>query len=146
MRSVGFASGRADGGAVGALYRITVYFRCYKINGNLPAMFETEEFNAQLRDTIIRQASLIKLERYEVQIVDFLQALASENEPHLMERELRKAQGVPRRGIPDALKSARELTMEAARYAVSDGRTLLKLSDIQQAYRAKFCQFWPFCK
>jgi hypothetical protein len=108
-------------------------------------MFETNFFKKQLTDAIIAEAGENNLRQYEDSIVEYLQGLASQNEPDLMERELRKSASA-RRGIPDALKSARELTREACRYAAADKRPLLKLSDIQAAYRGKFCQVWPFCK
>lgn len=108
-------------------------------------MFETGSFKDQLTDAVSRETGNNNLEQYENRIVDYLQTLASENESTLMDSEVRKAASA-RRGIPDALKSARELTREAAGYAAEEKRTVLQLGDIQKAYRAKFCQYWPFCK
>ena len=108
-------------------------------------MFETTRFKEQLTDVVTREALNNNLEEYEPAIIDYLQRLASENESVLMERELRKT-AAARRGIPDALRSAVELTKEASRYAAAENRKLLRVSDIRAAYSAKFCQVWPFCK
>lgn len=113
--------------------------------GSLADMFETESFKNQLTAAISAEAANNNLEHYEPGIVDYLQGLASENESTLMDSEVRKIASA-RRGTPAALNSAKELAKEACKYASADKRTLLKLSDIQTAYRAKFCQFWPFCK
>lgn len=113
--------------------------------GSLFAMFETEDFKNQLTSTVLREAANNKIERYETGIIDFLQRQASENESTLMEREVRKL-ATERRGVSHALSSAKQLTMEASKYAAAEKRTLLTLSDVEAAYRAKFCQFWPFCK
>jgi hypothetical protein len=108
-------------------------------------MFETEVFKKQLTDVIAREVGGTGLTEYETAVIDFLQRLASENENILMEREVRKVAS-ERRGMSDALDSARNLTREASRYAAAEKRPVLKVSDIEAAYRAKFCQFWPFCK
>jgi len=108
-------------------------------------MFETEDFKKRLTDVVSREAGVRGLAEYENAIINYLQRLASENEGILMEREFRKAAG-ERRGMADALNNARYLTEEAARYAAAEKRPVLKVSDIEAAYRAKFCQFWPFCK
>jgi hypothetical protein len=108
-------------------------------------MFETKEFRDRLTNMIISAAGENNLEEYEPRILDFLQKLASENEGTLMPIELRKAQG-ERRGQTDALANARRLAVEASRYAVADKRKTLQFSDIDRAYKAKYCQFWPFYK
>jgi hypothetical protein len=108
-------------------------------------MFETQRFKEQLVEAVSMEVANNKLERYEPAIIDYLQRLASGNESDLMERELRKAPGT-QRGVRDALNSARELTKEASRYAAADKRMVLRLPDIEAAYKARFCQFWPFCK
>jgi hypothetical protein len=108
-------------------------------------MFETEQFKRQLTDTIVTEASRTSIKTYEIAIVDYLQKLATTNEQPLMEREMRKAAG-ERRGLLDALSSARELTREAVGLAIAERRTLLKVSDFEAAYRSRFCRVWPFCK
>ena len=107
-------------------------------------MFETESFRTQIEETVSAEAANNQMERYQRTIVTYLRRLATDNEGLLMEREFRKA-AAERRGIPDALRSVRELTREAARYAAADKRTLLTVDDMQKAYEAKFCQVWPFC-
>ncbi len=108
-------------------------------------MFETEDFKKQLDTAVSRETGSSGLKEYETQIIDRLQRLASENESSLMDSEVRKVAS-ERRGIPDALNSARELTRAASRYALAEKRTVLKMSDIEAAYKEKFCQVWPFCK
>ncbi|HUJ95248.1 MAG TPA: hypothetical protein VLW84_08300 [Terriglobales bacterium] len=108
-------------------------------------MFETERFKELLQSAVSTEARDNNLQEYQVGIIGYLQTLASQNESVLMERELRKVAGA-RRGIPDALNSARELTKDASKYAVAEKRAVLRLSDIEAAYKDKFCQFWPFCK
>jgi AICAR transformylase/IMP cyclohydrolase PurH len=107
-------------------------------------MFETDNFKNQLRAAISAEAVRNGL-TYDAAIVEYLQKLASENEKDLMERELRKSVG-DRRGIQDALRSATELAAEAARNATMQKSNNLSLANIQDAYRAKFCRVWPFCK
>jgi hypothetical protein len=108
-------------------------------------MFETESFKKQLESAISAEAGSGGLTQYETAIIAHLQRLAADNESTLMERELRKAAS-ERRSVLDALNNARSLAREACRYAAAEKRTVLELSDIDTAYRAKFCQFWPFCK
>jgi hypothetical protein len=109
-------------------------------------MFETEDFRQQIASTVSRVAGQNSMQEYENGIVTFLQNLATENENILMEREFRKSASERKRGVPDAAQSVAELTMEASRYAASEKRTVLRLSDMRKAYEAKFCQVWPFCR
>jgi hypothetical protein len=109
-------------------------------------MFETDDFRKQLIEAVESEGSKNNLKTYESSVIDYLQRLASRNEAELMESEKRKAAGVRRRSISDALESARELTREASRYAREDKRDNLRFEDIQKAYDAKFCRVWPFCK
>jgi hypothetical protein len=106
-------------------------------------MFDTSEFRTELTAAISGEASRNGL-GFEDTIIDYLRNLAVENENFLMEQERKKATG--RRGIVDALESAALLTREASRYVSSDRRKTITLSDIQAAYKAKFCRVWPFCK
>jgi hypothetical protein len=108
-------------------------------------MFETDDFKKQLTDAISSEAGANNMQQYQLSVVDYLQNLAIVNERSLMVDEMRKSAGA-RRGVLEALGSARELTREASKYAALDRRTVLQESDIQAAYRAKFCQVWPFCK
>lgn len=108
-------------------------------------MFEQSQFRELLERETSSTAGQSGLRFYNAAVVDYLQRLASENEVILMETELRKAQG-SRRGIPEALVSARLLVKEASRVASAAGRDTLQVEDMQVAYRAKFCQVWPFCK
>jgi hypothetical protein len=108
-------------------------------------MFETESFKNQLRDAVSIEAGSGGLKEYETRIVDYLQKLASENERPLMLDEARKIAGA-RRGIPDALNSARALARQASAYALAEKRTVLLQSDIERAYQVMFCGVWPFCK
>lgn len=107
-------------------------------------MFETGNFRRQIYDTITAVAGESGIEQVQPEIAEFLQKLASENEDVLRERELTKTEA-ERREIPHALRSVEELTREASRYAAADQRTTLELNDFEKAYRAKFCQVWPFC-
>ncbi len=108
-------------------------------------MFETPSFQESLTSVISNEAAASGLTQYEQSVVRFLQHLATANEPELNAIELRKVASA-RRGVPEALSSARELARLAATYAANDGRKVLSLSDMETAYRAKFCQVWPFCK
>jgi len=114
------------------------------IHAGADVMFETRDFRARLTEAVSSEAAGSGLE-YETEIISYLQRLASENESILMEREMQKAAS-ERRGISDALISAKILARDASRFAVAEKRTVLKLTDVEAAYRAKFCQFWPFCK
>jgi hypothetical protein len=108
-------------------------------------MFETDDFKKQLEGAVASEADYRGLKEYEDSIIDYLQRLASENERPLMLKEMRKAASA-RRGIPDAVNSARILVRRASRYAAAEKRTVLTQSDVEKAYRAKFCRVWPFCK
>jgi|ERR1051326_2019573 hypothetical protein len=108
-------------------------------------MFETEGFKEELAKAVSSEAGQSGLAQYETRIVEYLQSLASANESVLMESEMKKAVG-RRRGVPDALISARELVREASRRTQAEKREILQLSDVQEAYKKKFCQIWPFCK
>lgn len=108
-------------------------------------MFETEDFRKRIEDAVASEAGNRGLEKYETSIIGFLQGLASENERPLMLEEMRKAASV-RRGIPDAVNSARELIRQASTYALAEKRAVLRQSDVEKAYWAMFCGVWPFCK
>ena len=107
-------------------------------------MFETENFRSQLEDAISSEAAQANITEYRTSIVRYLQNLALENEAVLMEREVKKLAG--RRGMADALASARQLVREAALYSRSENRTTLYLEDVKKAYQVNFCRFWPFCR
>ena len=111
----------------------------------MASMFETDRFKALLTDAVTSEAGARGMREYETDIITFLQRRATENESVLMERELRKS-ATSQRGRPDALISAGVLIREASRYATADRRTTLRLVDVEAAYRAKFCQVWPFCR
>jgi hypothetical protein len=108
-------------------------------------MFETENFKTQLTDAITREVGASGLAEYDARIIEYLQRQAAGNEKVLMEQEIRKVAG-ERRGVANALISARKLIKEASKYAAADRRTLLRMSDFQTSYAALFCQVWPFCK
>lgn len=108
-------------------------------------MFETDRFARELTDAVATQVRDLGFGDFDRSVTKTLRRLAMENESVLMERELRKAVG-ERRGLRHALRSARELTKDAARYAAKAGRDKIKAEDFNAAYSAKFCQFWPFCK
>ena len=108
-------------------------------------MFETADFRQQLDDAIAGEIARNSIERYERPILNYLQNLATANEPELMAIETRKTVA-ERRGVPEALRSARELIRTASVFALADKRKNITLGDVQQAYREKFCEVWPFCK
>jgi adenylosuccinate synthase len=108
-------------------------------------MFETEDFRKQLENAISSTAAQQGMTEYQTAITTYLQSLATVNEPVLMENEMKKAVGA-RRGIYDALESARALVSEAATYAQSEKRKVIQVVDVQKAYSAKFCKVWPFCR
>jgi histone H3/H4 len=108
-------------------------------------MFETAQFREQVEHEISTEATQAGLTQYQVAVVDYLQRLAAENEAALMETELRKARE-SRRGLRDAVASARVLAKAASLLASAAGRNTLQIEDIQIAYRANFCQVWPFCR
>ena len=108
-------------------------------------MFETQQFQDELKKIINNAAVSRHLARYQNRAYQFLQDLAIANESDLMTEELKKSAGV-RRGMREALQSAESLAQEAADYAVADNRDILTVDDIQKAYQAKFCRVWPFCK
>ena len=108
-------------------------------------MFETENFKAQLTDITEREGRNRGLTQYEPSIISFLQNLAIANENELTRLEERRSFS-ERRGVPAALTSAREVLSLATAYAVNDKRKIVTRTDVEMAYRAKFCQIWPFCK
>src|SRR5258706_2208906 len=108
-------------------------------------MFETQQFRTQLVDAISTEAGLNNMVRYQTAVVDLLFDYARNNEADLMRVEFTKA--LPqRRGVVDALQSARTLVRDASTIARNDNRSLLTRADIEVAYKAKFCRVWPFCK
>ena len=108
-------------------------------------MFETENFRVQLENAVAQEAARNGITQYDGQIVKYLQDRATENEADLMAIEIRKAV-TERRGVPDALKSARELIRVASVLVLGEDRKTLTQADVELAYRVKFCEVWPFCK
>ena len=108
-------------------------------------MFETDDFKNKLREVVVQEARESHLAHYEREIIDTLQQRASANERDLMERELRKTAS-ERRGMRDALNSAAILARNACAHATAEKRDTLTAADVEAVYKAKFCQFWPFCK
>lgn len=109
-------------------------------------MFETDQFRKQLRETI-NQASWNKGMRKpgdEEEIIELLISFAIQNERHLMLIESKKPI-YSRKGISDALSSARALVDEAYKTKTEKLDTLT-IEDIRRAYINKYCQIWPFCK
>lgn len=108
-------------------------------------MFETQEFRNQLANAISSEAAQNSMTEYQTAVVDLLFDYARTNEADLMRVEFTKA--LPqRRGVNDALQSARTLVSDASAIARNNNRTLLTRADIEVAYKAKFCRVWPFCK
>jgi len=108
-------------------------------------MFETQDFRNQLTNAISTEAAENRMGRYQTAIVDLLFDYARNNEADLMPIEFTKA--LPqRRGVANALESARTLVRDASLIARNDNRDLLTRADIEVAYRAKYCRVWPFCK
>lgn len=107
-------------------------------------MFETREFG----DRLSREISNVALAygtTVEPTIPGVLQDIALQNEAILMERE-RLRPITERRGIPEAIGSARIIIADAAGYARSARRTQISVADVSEAIRIKFCQLWPFCR
>ena len=109
-------------------------------------MFETDEFREKLEGVMIREARRRGLSQYQPAAVIFLQSLARENEAILLEAEERKAVVWRRRGVSDALESARRLARSAADLAGTEGRDTLTWHDVKSALETQYCQFWPFCR
>lgn len=109
-------------------------------------MFETDEFKAQLTRAISVQAAVRRFKFYDPKVVEFLQKTAKDNEPPLMESEMKKVASA-RRGIPSALESAARLVEEAARIASTDPKAeTLTEAHIKAAHVNLFCSVWPFCR
>jgi hypothetical protein len=110
-------------------------------------MFETPDFRQQLKDAVGQAASRADVITYDPAIIDFLQSLAAGNEEELMDVEARQPEE-SRKGVTHALRSASDLISDAAETYRRTGRhrTHLTVADVANAYRAKFCNFWPFCK
>jgi hypothetical protein len=111
----------------------------------MAAMFETQSFRERLADTISRHVTANNLTEYDSTIVSYLQQKAVDNEKALMDIEHKKSAS-SQRGVNDALVSAITLIREASKYAIADRRKLLTKADVEAAYKAKYCQVWPFCK
>lgn len=108
-------------------------------------MFETQQFKDQLKTAISSEAGRNSMNEYQTAIVDYLFDFARTNEPELMRVEFTKAVS-ERRGIPDALESARTIVRDASAIARNNNRIVLTRADVEIAYKAKFCRVWPFCK
>ena len=108
-------------------------------------MFETIEFRQQLQTAVAEAVGSAGMANYQELIVNLLWMMARNNESALMEAENRRPYG-PRRGIPDALRSAGDVIQTAGLIARRDGRTLLTVNDVVGAYHARFCSIWPFCR
>ena len=108
-------------------------------------MFETKEFRDLLKNKIEIEYRRNDMTGFDNNIVDFLQPLASNNEPILTELEAKKSPAL-RKGLPDALQSIEDLVGDAARYACMDGRKIITVEDVQAALKLRLCKVWPFCK
>lgn len=108
-------------------------------------MFETDQFKDRLKDIISNEAATNQLKEYEVAVVEFLFSRARDNEATLMRAELTKSAAL-RRGMTDAIQSARVLAKAASALARSESRTVLTAGDMEKAFQAHFCRVWPFCR
>ena len=108
-------------------------------------MFESAEFKNMLQDAVGAEVLRNNMESYHVDIIDFLVSHAKSNESHLMEIEERK-NIKERRGVPEALGSARDLIRTASAIAADAERSTITLQDVESAYRDRYCRVWPFCR
>lgn len=106
---------------------------------------KSQEFKNRIQSRVEYEAFSEGMERYQTNIVDLLFEYSKENSRLLTEGEMRK-EASKRRSEEDALESVSEIIKVASQIAREDQRTLLKESDFRQAYRARYCRIWPFCK
>jgi hypothetical protein len=108
-------------------------------------MFESQDFREKLLGAVKSEAAQNNMNEYQTAIIDFLRTQAVANESTLMESE-RTKNVAQRRGVPEALTSARQLIKTASAIAAKDKRTLLTEADVRAAHTAMYCRVWPFCK
>ena len=106
-------------------------------------MFESAFFTDLLNAVVREEVSASELEDYPIYIVTFLQGMAVDNENKNSEAEFFKIEG-EKRGIPEALDSARKIVRKAIEYAVERNKSVLTVEDIQTAYVSFHGQSWPF--
>ena len=109
-------------------------------------MFETPEFRKLIEQAVAAEAASNNFTHYQTPIVDRLVNLAVQNESILFE-QMRKTGST--KGVEDAIRSAREVIKEAARRSpvnMSAAERVVTLAAFNEAYQAKFCSIWPFCR
>lgn len=99
---------------------------------------------AEIDGVVSDTAARAGLEQYQTGIAGTLVSLLDSNRPRRLEEELQKTASL-QRTKQDALDSVRVLVKEASSYARAANRNVVTVEDFQMAYRAKFCQVWPFC-
>ncbi len=104
--------------------------------------------NRQFRDEIdeyIRlNAGSFGIKTYHISIADLLFKYAQDNADDVILTESVKTASL-QRGQQDAINSLAVLLIEACNIAQMEKRSELTESDMDAAYKKKFCRVWPFC-
>jgi DNA-binding SARP family transcriptional activator len=104
----------------------------------------SDEFRERIRQRVSQAAGQAGMQQYHVSIIENLMSKAAEKRQVNESNELRKSLG-SRRSIDDALASVEALAKAASEYATAEKRTLLTEADVDKAYVAGFCRWWPLC-
>lgn len=105
---------------------------------------KSTEFKEDVRKRVETDAAKYGMKQYETGILEKIIQYAEKYGPSLIQEEIIKA-AYARKTKEDALYSIDVLMENACMIAKKDKRDVVKQSDLEEAYTAKFCMIWPFC-
>jgi hypothetical protein len=101
-------------------------------------------FRTEIEEEVSRTAGRTGMQRYQPAMADTLVSYMAARRPQRLQEELRKSVA-EQRTKADALQSVQVLVAEASQRAAANRRDTVTVTDLEEAYQAKFCQVWPFC-
>lgn len=105
---------------------------------------KSAEFKKDVQERVKTDAAKYGMKQYETGISEKIFQYAEKYGSSLIQEEIIKAASV-RKTKEDALYSIDVLMENACIIAKRDNRDVVKQSDLDEAYTAKFCMIWPFC-
>jgi hypothetical protein len=101
-------------------------------------------FRNRIEEQVRNSAGRYGMRQYHTAIVGWIAEKIEENREVRVLSEMKQTASL-RRSESDALNSVDLLLNYASENAKANDRETVTVADVQEAYRAHFCNFWPIC-
>ena len=101
-------------------------------------------FQDEIRAQVRRSTGRYRMREYRTRIISWMAERIERNSGRYILEESRK-EPTERRNSKNALQSVDRLMRYACELAERDNRDLVTLEDVEAAFQAHVCMFWPIC-